>query len=191
MSVFHVTRLIGTLKIKMLCCIPNSPAARRIKVDRYSIGNPINFRHIAHMGSSENSDNNVCNSFRLDQQSLPVHLRLIDLPNLSSNNNTSASSGPLTPSSLCISPTVSLTFTTQSSMLTTITKSTKRNSLLDPNPVLHEPCKTTHVVMRHSTHLSNLKSESPRLDLSLPLPPPPPPPPPVNPGSLRSMLQSS
>ncbi|CAH8449704.1 unnamed protein product [Schistosoma intercalatum] len=173
----------------MLCCIPNAPATRRIKIDRYSIGNPINFRHIAHMGSSEISDNNVCNSFGLlDQQSLPVHLKLIDLPNLSGNNNTSVSCGPLTPSSLCVSSTVSFTFTTQSPMSTTIAKSTKRNSLLDHNSVLHEPCKTTHVVMRHSTHLSNLKPESPRLDLSLPLPPPPPPPPPVNPANLRSML---
>ncbi|VDP60624.1 unnamed protein product [Schistosoma mattheei] len=145
----------------MLCCIPNAPAT-------------------------------VCNSFGLlDQQSLPVHLKLIDLPNLSSNNNTSVSCGPLTPSSLCVSSTVSFTFTTQSPVSTTIAKSTKRNSLLDPNSVLHEPCKTTHVVMRHSTHLSNLKPESPRLDLSLPLPPPPPPPPPVNPANLRSMLQSS
>ncbi|CAH8452358.1 unnamed protein product [Schistosoma haematobium] len=105
----------------MLCCIPNAPATRRIKIDRYSIGNPINFRHIAHMGSSEISDNNVCNSFGLlDQQSLPVHLKLIDLPNLSSNNNTSVSCGPLTPSSLCVSSTVSFTFTTQSPMSTTI-----------------------------------------------------------------------
>lgn len=163
-----------------------------VRLDILSIFSVFSVSYFTHLNIHFILSLKVCNSFGLlDQQSLPVHLKLIDLPNLSSNNNTSVSCGPLTPSSLCVSSTVSFTFTTQSPMSTAIAKSTKRNSLLDPNSVLHEPCKTTHVVMRHSTHLSNLKPESPRLDLSLPLPPPPPPPPPVNPANLRSMLQSS
>ncbi|KAK4472674.1 hypothetical protein MN116_003905 [Schistosoma mekongi] len=173
----------------MLCCIPNAAAAKRVKIDRYSIGNPINFRHIAHMGSTGFSDDNVSNAFGLlDHQSLPVHLKLIDIPNLSSNNNASLSPGTLVPPSLCISPTVSLTFATQSA---TVSKSTRRSSLLNQNSTSSEPFKTPHIVTRHSTHLGNLKPESLCLDLSLPLPPPPPPPPPVNPTSLRSMLRSS
>ncbi|CAH8449347.1 unnamed protein product [Schistosoma turkestanicum] len=174
----------------MLCCISNAPETRRIKIDRYSIGNPINFRHVAHMGSSEVSEDSVCNAFgHLGHQSLPVHLKLIDLPNLSSNNNTPLLSDHEAPPSLCISSTVSPTFTTQSPVLATTSNSTKRISLLDPNSVLPESVKTSHVVMRHSTHLGNLKPESPCLDLSLPLPPPPPPP--INPISLRSILHVS
>uniref|UniRef100_B3GV01 CRIB domain-containing protein n=1 Tax=Schistosoma japonicum TaxID=6182 RepID=B3GV01_SCHJA len=173
----------------MLCCIPNAATAKRVKIDRFSIGNPINFRHITHMGSTRFCDDNVSNAFDLiDHQSLPVHLKLVDIPNLSSNNCASLTPGTLVPKDLCIGPTVSHTFATQSA---SVSKSTRRNSLLDPNSTLSESFKTPHVVTRHSTHLGNLKPESLCLDLSLPLPPPPSPPPPINPISLRSMLLSS
>ncbi|VDQ04986.1 unnamed protein product [Trichobilharzia regenti] len=126
----------------------------------------------------------------LDHQSLPVHLKLIDLPKLS-NNNTSLSSGSLGSSNVCINSTVPFVATKQSPT-SNETKPSKRNSFLNATSMSSTSHETGRNIMRHSTHLSNLSpSRPPCLDLSLPLPPPPPPPPPVNATSLCSMIKSS
>nr|CAH8829336.1 unnamed protein product [Trichobilharzia regenti] len=150
----------------MFCCIPNNIETRRVKIDRYSIGNPIDFRHVAHMGTSALYEDNVSNALGLlDHQSLPVHLKLIDLPKLS-NNNTSLSSVPFV--------------ATKQSPTSNETKPSKRNSFLNATSMSSTSHETGRNIMRHSTHLSNLSpSRPPCLDLSLPLPPPPPPPPPL------------
>ncbi|CAH8449981.1 unnamed protein product [Heterobilharzia americana] len=176
----------------MFCCIPNVVSTRRVKIDRYSIGNPIDFRHVSHMGSSALYEDDVSSALGLlDHQSLPVHLKLIDLPKLS-NNNTSLSADTLVPSNICINSTISYSVTNPEPILSTATKSSKRNSFLNTTSVLPESTETGNNVMRHSAHLGGLKpSRVPSLDLSLPLPPPPPPPPPVNAVNLFSMLRSS
>ncbi|KAA3673776.1 uncharacterized protein DEA37_0001600 [Paragonimus westermani] len=76
-----------------LCCFQPTPQVstfvpyscfpqRKTKIDRFSIGNPTDFRHIAHVGGSLGKSDSALTSLSssFEECSFPVHLRLMDLP---------------------------------------------------------------------------------------------------------------
>ncbi|XP_052786481.1 CDC42 small effector protein 2-like [Mya arenaria] len=74
------------------CCITEQPQPRRRRIDRSMIGEPTDFRHTAHVGSSDITSRGSSNSLSslqgqmsskgnsVETSSNAIHLNVIDLP---------------------------------------------------------------------------------------------------------------
>lgn len=174
----------------MLCCIPNVVANKKVKIDRFAIGNPTGFRHIAHMGTTSVSKNGFPLPDACSGPSLPVHLDLIDLPQFVSPRNEDRDfiTSGFNPA--------------ENSYATNLTQPNAQfPHLVDSSRMLqhHLRPKSVNVAKKDTStgffneprnenfdlkqkqndrisSLSKYQKQSP-VDLSIPLPPPPPPPP--------------
>ncbi|KAF7241699.1 hypothetical protein EG68_10864 [Paragonimus skrjabini miyazakii] len=72
---------MGDQMVCSLCCFQPTPQ-KKLKIDRFSIGNPTGFRHIAHVGGSVGKSDSALTSLSgsFEECSFPIHLRLMDLP---------------------------------------------------------------------------------------------------------------